>query len=135
MALPLACLSTGVYSRWRFHRRLSPFLSTVNSFGVSPSSRSLSTAVPKHHGRFEEATNVADPDVRPEGVKAAKARRNKTEGKSLADYASIWEMKKEDLATKEKLSKLAILDSLIARKDTLSEAEEVVKNKLLALYF
>ncbi|XP_018436015.1 glutathione S-transferase T3-like [Raphanus sativus] len=81
------------------------------------------------------ATNVADPDVRPEGVKAAKARRNKTEGKSLADYASIWEMKKEDLATKEKLSKLAILDSLIARKDTLSEAEEVVKNKLLALYF
>ncbi|KAF3606291.1 hypothetical protein DY000_02045269 [Brassica cretica] len=32
---------------------------------------------------------------------------------------------------KEKLSKLAILDTLLAKKEPLSEAEEVVKNKLL----
>ena len=35
---------------------------------------------------------------------------------------------------KERLSKLAISDTLLARKD-LSEAEEIVKNKLLAIYF
>ena len=44
-------------------------------------------------------------------------------------------MKKEDLAMKERLSKLAILDTLLAKKEPLSEAEEVVKNKLLARYF
>nr|VDD62937.1 unnamed protein product [Brassica oleracea] len=54
--------------------------------------------------------------------------------KSLAEYTSIWEMKKEDLMMKEKLSKLAILDTLLAKKEPLSEAEEVVKNKLLAHY-
>ena len=36
---------------------------------------------------------------------------------------------------KEKLSKLAILDTLLAKKEPLREAEEVVKNKMLALYF
>ncbi|KAG2312913.1 hypothetical protein Bca52824_024470 [Brassica carinata] len=53
----------------------------------------------------------------------------------MAEYTTIWEMKKEDLAMKEKLSKLAILDTLLAKKEPLSEAEEVVKNKLLAAYF
>ena len=41
----------------------------------------------------------------------------------------------KDLAMKEKLSKLAILDTLLAKKDPLSEAEEIVKNKLLTQYF
>uniref|UniRef100_A0A0D3CWH7 Myb-like domain-containing protein n=1 Tax=Brassica oleracea var. oleracea TaxID=109376 RepID=A0A0D3CWH7_BRAOL len=50
------------------------------------------------------------------------------------EYMSICEMKKEDLMMKEKLSKLAIPDTLLAKKESLSEAEEVVKNKLLAHY-
>ncbi|KAL0742824.1 hypothetical protein Bca4012_084337 [Brassica carinata] len=74
-------------------------------------------------------------EIRPEGVKAAKAKRNSGKEKSVAEYTTIWEMKKEDLAMKEKLSKLAILDTLLAKTNPLSEAEEVVKNKLLALYF
>ena len=41
----------------------------------------------------------------------------------------------KDLAMKEKLSKLTILDTLLAKKKPLSETEEVVKNKLLAEYF
>ncbi|XP_013601610.1 PREDICTED: uncharacterized protein LOC106309084 [Brassica oleracea var. oleracea] len=45
----------------------------------------------------------------------------------MAEYTTIWEMKKEDLAMKGKLSKLAILDTLLAKKGPLSEAEEVVK--------
>ncbi|KAG5400393.1 hypothetical protein IGI04_015000 [Brassica rapa subsp. trilocularis] len=68
-----------------------------------------------------------------EGIKAAKARRNGGKGKSVSDYASVWEMKKEDwemkkadLERKERLSKLAILDTLLARPQPLSEAEEDV---------
>ncbi|XP_022552214.1 uncharacterized protein LOC111203080 [Brassica napus] len=64
-----------------------------------------------------------------------KIKKNNAQGKSLAEYMSIWEMKKEDLMMKEKLSKLAILDTLLAKKEPLSEAKEVVKNKLLAQYF
>uniref|UniRef100_A0A0D3AQ39 No apical meristem-associated C-terminal domain-containing protein n=1 Tax=Brassica oleracea var. oleracea TaxID=109376 RepID=A0A0D3AQ39_BRAOL len=81
------------------------------------------------------STTIGDHEIRPEGIKAAKAKRNNTQGKSLAEYTSIWKMKKEDLMMKEKLSKLAILNTLLAKKEPLSEAEEVVKNKLLAHYF
>ena len=48
---------------------------------------------------------------------------------------SMWEMKMGDLSMKERLSKLAILDTLLAKKEPLSESEEIVKNKLLAQYF
>ncbi|XP_013722983.2 glutathione S-transferase T3-like [Brassica napus] len=85
---------------------------------------------------------VVDAERRPEGIKAAKARRNGGKGKSVSDYASVWEMKKEDwemkkedLERKERLSKLAILDTLLARTQPLSEAEEDVKNRLLAECF
>ncbi|KAF3519579.1 hypothetical protein DY000_02061684 [Brassica cretica] len=67
-------------------------------------------------------------EIRPEGVKAAKAKRSNAQGKSVADYTSVWEMRKEDLARKEKLSKLAILDTLLSKKEPLSEAEEVSSN-------
>jgi len=73
--------------------------------------------------------------MRPEGIKAAKASRNGSKGKAIEDYKSILELKMEDLARKEKLSKLAILDTLLAKKDPLSESEETVKNKLLAELF
>ncbi|KAL0699791.1 hypothetical protein Bca4012_055913 [Brassica carinata] len=76
-----------------------------------------------------------DAESRPEGIKAAKARRNTPKGKSVAEYASVWEMKKEDLERKERLSKLAILDTLLAKTQALSEPEEAVKNKLLAEFF
>ncbi|KAF2595447.1 hypothetical protein F2Q70_00043755 [Brassica cretica] len=85
---------------------------------------------------------VVDVEQRPEGIKAAKARRNGGKGKSVSDYASVWEMKKEDwemkkedLERKERLSKLAILDTLLGRTQPLSEAEEDVKNRLLAECF
>ncbi|KAF3530968.1 hypothetical protein DY000_02038610 [Brassica cretica] len=82
------------------------------------------------------STTVGDQEVRPEGSKAAKARRNNTQGiKSIAEYTTAIELKKEDLMMKERLSKLAILDTLLAKPGPLSEAEEVVKNKLLAQYF
>ncbi|KAG2295565.1 hypothetical protein Bca52824_042234 [Brassica carinata] len=78
--------------------------------------------------------NVGDEEVRPEGVKAAKAKRSNAKGKSVADITTVWEMRKDDLDRKEKLSKLAILDTLLAKTQPLTAAEEEAKNKLLAQY-
>ena len=64
------------------------------------------------------STNVVDDETRPEGIKAAKAKRSNGQEKYMAEYTTIWEMKKEDLSMKEKLSKLAILDTLLAKKRT-----------------
>lgn len=75
---------------------------------------------------------VDEHETRPIGVKAAKAKRGKAQGKSVEDYQRIWEVRKEDLAGKELLSKLAILDSLLTKKEPLTEAEEAAKDKLLA---
>ncbi|WZZ86224.1 hypothetical protein YC2023_114803 [Brassica napus] len=77
-------------------------------------------------------TSFVDVESRPEGVKAAKAKRNTGKGKSVAEIATIWEMKKDDLVRKERLSRLAILDTLLGKTQPFSEAEDVVKNKLLA---
>ncbi|KAL0725557.1 hypothetical protein Bca4012_040156 [Brassica carinata] len=76
-----------------------------------------------------------DVERRPEGVKAAKASRFSGKGKSIAEIATVYEMKKDDLVRKERLSRLAILDTLLAKAQPLSEAEETVKNKLLAELF
>ncbi|KAF2600976.1 hypothetical protein F2Q68_00011731 [Brassica cretica] len=73
--------------------------------------------------------------MRPEGIKAAKANRNIRKGKAIEDYKTIMEGKMEELARKEKLSKLAILDTLLAKKDPPSLSEETVKNKLLVDLF
>lgn len=81
------------------------------------------------------SANVDDHQIRPEGIKAAKARRSNGAAKALDDYKTIWEIKKDDGAMKEKLSKLAILDTLLSKTQPLTEAEEVVKNKLLLQYF
>ncbi|XP_018470906.1 glutathione S-transferase T3-like [Raphanus sativus] len=80
---------------------------------------------------------LVEPERRPEGIKAAKAKRNTLKGKSVAEYAAVWDMKKADLEKKETLSKLGILDSLIAlaKVQPLTEAEEAAKNKILAQYF
>ncbi|XP_048623553.1 uncharacterized protein LOC125592437 [Brassica napus] len=73
--------------------------------------------------------------LRPEGVRAAKAKRNTGKGKSVAEIATVWEMKKDDLVRKERLSKLAILDTLFTKPVPLTERGESAKNKLLAELF
>ncbi|XP_033143216.1 glutathione S-transferase T3-like [Brassica rapa] len=78
-------------------------------------------------------TSVGEEEIRPEGVKAAKAKRNGN-GKSVDYYTTVLELRKVDLDRKEKLQKLAILDTLLAKPEPLTEAEETAKNKLLAKY-
>ncbi|KAL0817043.1 hypothetical protein Bca101_073487 [Brassica carinata] len=68
--------------------------------------------------------------LRPEGIKAAKASRNSSKGKAIEDYKSIYELKCEDLARKEKLSKMAILDTLLAKTSPLSTQYALLSDKI-----
>ncbi|KAF2567932.1 hypothetical protein F2Q68_00023772 [Brassica cretica] len=72
------------------------------------------------------------------GVKAAKKGSNERlskktvdDGKELAQFETMWSLKKQDLVVKERLSKMKLLDSLIAKKDPLADYEEALKKKLI----
>ncbi|XP_010495300.1 PREDICTED: glutathione S-transferase T3-like [Camelina sativa] len=73
--------------------------------------------------------------LRPQGIKAAKAKRNNAQGKAFAEYKSMLEVKRVDMAEKEKLQKLGILDTLLAKPEPLSEADQLIKDKIVAQYF
>ncbi|XP_048604693.1 uncharacterized protein LOC125582179 [Brassica napus] len=68
------------------------------------------------------------------GVKAAKARgkRPVVEGKELSDFQSMWSLKKADLQLKERLSRMRMLESLVAKQAPLADYEEALKKKLIA---
>nr|VDD33831.1 unnamed protein product [Brassica oleracea] len=74
-------------------------------------------------GSQASSSNVGEEEPRPEGIKATKARRNSRKGMAVEDFKSVHELKMEDLAKKERLSKLAILDTLLAKKEP-TEREE-----------
>nr|VDD62367.1 unnamed protein product [Brassica oleracea] len=69
---------------------------------------------------------------RPPGVKAAKARGKKpqVEGQDVYDYQLMWSIKKDDLAMKQQLSKMRLLEKLVAKKN-LADYEEDLKKKLI----
>uniref|UniRef100_A0A0D3C1W6 Myb-like domain-containing protein n=1 Tax=Brassica oleracea var. oleracea TaxID=109376 RepID=A0A0D3C1W6_BRAOL len=79
-------------------------------------------------------SGVADEGTtRPTGVKAAKARGKKPTGdaKDMSQFQNMWTIKQQDLALKEKISKMRLLDSLIAKQDPLADYEEALKKKLV----
>lgn len=51
--------------------------------------------------------------------------------KGLNDFQTMWSIKQQDLVIKERLSKMSLLDNLIAKKEPLGESEEALKNKLI----
>ncbi|XP_013589446.1 PREDICTED: glutathione S-transferase T3-like [Brassica oleracea var. oleracea] len=85
--------------------------------------------------RANETTTAEDDQGsnRPPGVKASKGQGKKkmAEGKPLSEFQTLWSIKKEDLAMKEKTSKMKLLDSLIAKQEPLAEYEESLKKKLI----
>ncbi|KAJ4887928.1 hypothetical protein Rs2_27676 [Raphanus sativus] len=140
LLLVLSVLSLGGESS-RFSSSSSLSSASVSSGGngdslrVSPSSPrrfDWRLSLPRVLSLIGDCNLSGVSEKRPEGVKAAKARRA-GKGKTIEDYKTMCELKMIDLEKKEKLSKLAILDTLLAKKEPLSEAEEVVKQKLLAL--
>lgn len=79
-------------------------------------------------------------EARPEGVKKAKARlkaqrsakeMEATSRKRMEKLQEMFEKKKHDYEMKEKLIKQNMLETLLARKEPLSEIELAFKNKLI----
>ena len=81
----------------------------------------------------DSSTSEATASKRPPGVKAAKASGKKTgvETVDLNKFQSMWTIKQQELAVKERLSKMSLLDSLIGKKEPLAEHEEILKSKLI----
>ena len=53
------------------------------------------------------------------------------EGKQLSDFQTMWSIKRDDLAMKERLSKMKLLESLVAKQVPLADYEEALKKKLI----
>ena len=53
------------------------------------------------------------------------------EGKALSEFQSMWSIKQQALAIKERFSKMSLLDSLLAKKEPLADYEEALKKKLI----
>ncbi|KAF3540162.1 hypothetical protein F2Q69_00020697 [Brassica cretica] len=57
-------------------------------------------------------------EERPPNVKAAKGKKKKNvEGKeTLSQFQTMWEIKPKDLVSKDRLSRMRILDRLLAKQ-------------------
>ena len=69
----------------------------------------------------------------PPGVKAAKGASGKkpiVDKEAASEFQTMWSIKEKDLVVKERLSKMGLLDSLISKKEPLSEYEKALKTKL-----
>ena len=74
------------------------------------------------------------PIKRPAGVKASKAASAKkpiVDNEASLKFQTMCSIKEKDLALQERVSKMALLNSLISKTDPLSEIEQAVKTKLL----
>ena len=74
---------------------------------------------------------VDDGTNRPPGVKAAKARGKKKPMVEKSEFQTICTIKQEDLAVKERIGKMKLLDSIIAKKEHLADDEATLKKKLI----
>ncbi|CAN7037546.1 unnamed protein product [Brassica rapa subsp. trilocularis] len=87
----------------------------------------------------QSSTAHANEDVagetveRPPGVKASKRSGKKPmeEGKGREEVDRVWAYKQQDLSRREKLSKIGLLDRLLARTEPLPDYEETLKKKLI----
>ncbi|KAF2544204.1 hypothetical protein F2Q68_00031581 [Brassica cretica] len=73
----------------------------------------------------DEADEVA---TRPPGVKASKGFAN---NKAETEYQRMWNIKKEDMAMRDKFLKMKLLDNLLAKTEPLAEDEAALKSKLI----
>ncbi|XP_024004169.1 glutathione S-transferase T3-like [Eutrema salsugineum] len=72
---------------------------------------------------------------RPPGVKASKAKGKNAgfviDEKAVSSFNDMWGIKEKELAIKERMSKMSLLDRLIAKNESLIEFEEAMKQKLI----
>ncbi|XP_048610032.1 glutathione S-transferase T3-like [Brassica napus] len=82
-------------------------------------------------------TSESTANKRPPGVKAAKASGKKkvVDEDNLNKFETMWTIKQADLASKERLSKLNLLDRLLGKTEPLADYEEELKKKLITELF
>ncbi|KAG2289019.1 hypothetical protein Bca52824_048623 [Brassica carinata] len=128
----LVVLLLEAFPRW-LKSKLSPQIESQQSSGSKrkrvgeEQSFQSSASMPSVNGE-DEAMD------RPIGVKAAKAKAKRLVGEEVKipqGFKDMWEMRTKDLAFKDKLSNKKLLDSLIAKKEPLTELEMALKNKLI----
>ncbi|KAG2268203.1 hypothetical protein Bca52824_062758 [Brassica carinata] len=129
-------------SRWLFrNRKVSVFcwfcLSVVLLLEAFPHSGSKRKSVGEEQS-FQSSASMHSVNGDDEamdrliGVKAAKAKTKRPVGEEVKipqGFKDMWEMRTKDLAFKDKLSNKKLLDSLIAKKEPLTELKVVLKNK------
>uniref|UniRef100_A0A0D3EBJ9 Uncharacterized protein n=1 Tax=Brassica oleracea var. oleracea TaxID=109376 RepID=A0A0D3EBJ9_BRAOL len=82
----------------------------------------------------QSATSHASESMtdRPPGVKSAKANGKKRNAEErLSEFSGMWSIRKENMAIKERLSKMKLLDRLLAKVEPLDESEKTLKQKLI----
>ncbi|KAF3577671.1 hypothetical protein DY000_02034369 [Brassica cretica] len=107
-------------------RRLTSMMNHFISFsGPEVRWTDQETKVPQTRRLQLQYSGIAfEGTTRPTGVKAAKARGKNPMGvaKDMSQFQTMWTIKQQDLAAlKEKISKMRLLDSLIAKQDPLAD--------------
>ncbi|KAF3492899.1 hypothetical protein DY000_02054426 [Brassica cretica] len=82
----------------------------------------------------DSATSQATQNKRPPGVKAVKASGKKpmVQENAVNDFEKMWSIRQQDLVVKESLSKMSLLEGLIAKQEPLAEDEAGLKKKLIS---
>ncbi|WZZ19477.1 hypothetical protein YC2023_112566 [Brassica napus] len=99
-----------------------------------------SSQVPVFGTERAEASSVpqdttAEPteEERPPGVKAAKGKNKKNAKgeETLSQFQTMWEIKQKDLVSKDRITKMRLLDRLLAKQEPLDEVENDLRKKLI----
>ncbi|KAG2256451.1 hypothetical protein Bca52824_075745 [Brassica carinata] len=110
-----------------YNKHNSTFVHLLNSqqevvFGVGEDSNFADTPLERIQRRTWTPTDDAAKGY---------GKQEKAEGKTVAGFESMWRIRKEDMAMKERLSKMKLLDSLLAKNEPLADYEEALKKKLI----
>ncbi|CDY53282.1 BnaA05g35920D [Brassica napus] len=81
----------------------------------------------------DSSTHEASDSKRPPGVKAAKAtgKNKEVQQHTVNEFQNMWTIREKDMAVKERMAKMSMLEGLIGRTEGLDEEEKVLKKKLI----
>uniref|UniRef100_A0A0D3ARM5 No apical meristem-associated C-terminal domain-containing protein n=1 Tax=Brassica oleracea var. oleracea TaxID=109376 RepID=A0A0D3ARM5_BRAOL len=60
-----------------------------------------------------------------------KKKKNVEVAETMSKFQTMWEIKQQDLAKMDRLTKMRLLESLLAKKEPLDDYEEALKKKLI----
>uniref|UniRef100_A0A0D3AII7 Myb-like domain-containing protein n=1 Tax=Brassica oleracea var. oleracea TaxID=109376 RepID=A0A0D3AII7_BRAOL len=80
----------------------------------------------------ELSTSKSERSSEEEASKGLTKQKTKAELKAAAEFDTMWSIKKEDFAMKERMSRMKLLESLIAKQEPVADYEEALKKKLIS---